>query len=252
MDATDVELGHHKTQGSTVSVLAPFLWLRRLVAGLAFFCITLPVIAVLLFRWVPPPTSSFMLQYAFTNTTTVSRSYWFQWVNWEQIAPELLVAVVAAEDQKFASHWGFDIEAIEDAIEEQRLGRRTRGASGITQQVAKNLFLWPQKSLLRKALEAGFTVMLELAWSKERILEVYVNIAEFGPGIYGVSAASNRYFSKTPAVLSPREAALLAAVLPNPRRLHADRPSAYVEGRVQWILQQIDQLGGISLLKKLQ
>lgn len=252
MDAAELEFSCRGEHGSTVSVFAPFLWIRRLVANLALFSLTLPFVAVLLFRWLPPPTSSFMLQHAFTRSAPQGEAYRYRWVNWEKIAPYVFVAVVAAEDQKFATHQGFDIEAIEDALEERRLGGRARGASGITQQVVKNLFLWPQKSLLRKTLEAGLTVLLELAWSKQRILEVYVNIAEFGPGIYGVRAASNRYFSKPPEALSPREAALLAAVLPNPRRLHADRPSAYVEERVRWILQQMGQLGGISLVEDLQ
>ena len=138
--------------------------------------------------------------------------------------------------------------AIEKAIEGNRRGRRVRGASTISQQVAKNLFLTPDRNFVRKGLEAWFTVLIEFLWPKKRILEVHLNIAEFGPGVFGVTAASRRYFDKEPAALSPREAALLAAVLPSPKRLKADRPSAYVQRRVEWILGQMSQLGGAGYL----
>jgi monofunctional biosynthetic peptidoglycan transglycosylase len=161
------------------------------------------------------------------------------------------VAVVAAEDQKFPHHWGFDFESIAEAIEDQGPRRRVRGASTITQQVARNLFLWPGRSYVRKGLEAYFTVLLELFWPKRRILEVYLNIAEFGDGTHGVYAAAKTFFGTHPSELTPTEAALLAAVLPNPKRLHANTPSPYVEERARWIEEQMEQLGGPAYLRAL-
>jgi monofunctional biosynthetic peptidoglycan transglycosylase len=161
------------------------------------------------------------------------------------------LAVVAAEDQKFPHHWGFDFESIADAVQEKGARGRPRGASTISQQVARNLFLWPGRSYLRKGLEAYFTVLLELLWPKRRILEVYLNVAEFGDGIYGIAAAAQAFFGKRPADLGRAEAALLAAVLPNPRRLHARNPSAYVRERALWIEEQMIHLGGPAYLQSL-
>src|SRR3990170_3240644 len=154
------------------------------------------------------------------------------------------LAVIAAEDQNFPFHFGFDFEQIEKAIEQSNRGRRLRGASTITQQVAKNLFLWEGRSFIRKGLEAYFYVLLELFWPKRRILEVYLNIAEFGDGTHGVYAAAKTFFGKHPSELTPSEAALLAAVLPHPKHLHANTPSPYVEERARWIEEQMEQLGG--------
>jgi monofunctional biosynthetic peptidoglycan transglycosylase len=139
--------------------------------------------------------------------------------------------------------------AIEKALERHKRGRRLKGASTLSQQVAKNLFLSPHRNFVRKGLEAWFTVLLEFLWPKKRILEVYLNTAEFGPGVFGVTAASRRYFEKAPEDLTRYEAALLAAVLPNPRRLRADNPSAYVRGRAEWVMGQMEQLGGVGYLK---
>jgi monofunctional biosynthetic peptidoglycan transglycosylase len=155
----------------------------------------------------------------------------------------MALAVVAAEDQKFPEHFGFDFEAIADAIEEGEKGRRLRGASTISQQVAKNLFLWESRSYLRKGLEAYFTVLIEALWSKTRILEMYLNIAQFGDGIYGVNAAAQTYFNKPPSALTIRESALLAAVLPNPVRFKVPAPSSYVQGRARKIERQMRNLG---------
>ena len=154
--------------------------------------------------------------------------------------------MVASEDQKFPFHHGFDVSAIRDAIADADQGKRLRGASTISQQTAKNLFLWGGRSFVRKGLEAWFTVLIEVTWPKQRILEVYVNIAELGNGIYGVGAASQRYFGVPASRLDAHQAALMAAVLPNPRRLHVDHPSAYVQRRAQWIEQQMQQLGGTA------
>jgi len=170
----------------------------------------------------------------------------YKWVDWPDLSPNVALAVIASEDQRFFAHRGFDLDAIADAIDTFQAGGRLRGASTISQQVAKNLFLWPGRSLLRKGLEAYFTVLIEMLWPKRRILEVYLNIAELGPGVYGVGAASHRFFAKRPGALAPEEAALLAAVLPNPRRLDAQSPSHYVRERQRWILRQMRQLGGIA------
>jgi monofunctional biosynthetic peptidoglycan transglycosylase len=163
----------------------------------------------------------------------------------------MALAVVAGEDQRFPAHWGFDFRAIQQVLEDKAQGKALRGASTISQQVAKNLFLWHGRSLLRKALEAWFTVLLELLWPKQRILEVYLNIIELGEQTFGVEAASRRFFNKSAQQLRPEEAALLAAVLPNPLYYRVNAPSAYVRERQSWILRQMRQLGGIDYLDEL-
>lgn len=203
-------------------------WRFGLLLVLALLILA-PLAVVLALRWVPPPTSAFMLQSA-------TQPVQYRWVPAARMPEALRRAVIAAEDQKFRTHWGFDLVAIAEALEHNEKSRRVRGASTITQQTAKNLFLWPSRSYLRKGLEAGLTLLLELAWPKERILEVYLNIAEFGPGIYGAEAAARAFFGKPAERLSAGEAALLAAVLPNPRRYQADRPGPYVQRRTDWIL----------------
>ncbi len=160
--------------------------------------------------------------------------------------------MIASEDQLFPFHGGFDLNSIREAVRASERGKRLRGASTISQQVAKNLFLWSGHSFIRKGLEAWFTVLIEALWPKERILEVYLNVIELGKGLYGVEAASNRYFHKDAAGLSSSEAALLAAVLPNPIRLRADNPSRYVLSRRDWILGQMRDLGGSSYLQAVE
>jgi len=173
------------------------------------------------------------------------------WIDWEQIPPHAALAVVAAEDQRFLEHHGFDFDSLQDALQTARRGQPLRGASTISQQVAKNLFLWPGRSFLRKGLEAYLTVELELVWSKRRILEVYLNVAEFGHGVFGVGAASEKFFAKTPAEITEAEAALLAAVLPSPSRLHVERPSAYVRQRQSWIQGQMRHLQAAGVIDRL-
>lgn len=207
--------------------------------------VLLTVTPVLCLRWIPPPTSAFMLE---ERVGSILRReslpvIHYRWIGWESISPQMRLAVIAAEDQKFPYHWGFDFESIADAVLEKDARGRLRGASTITQQVARNLFLWPGRSYVRKGLEAYFTLLLELLWSKRRILEVYLNIAEFGDGAYGVSAATQAFFGKRPSALQTEEAALLAAVLPNPARLHARNPSGYVRERAGWIQEQMSHLG---------
>ena len=165
------------------------------------------------------------------------------------MSADIPLAVVASEDQKFPGHLGFDLDAIKDAVTEHAQGGRLRGASTLTQQVARNLFLWQGRSFLRKGLEAWFTILLELCWSKQRILEVYLNIAETGKRTFGMQAASLKYFPRPASAISREQAALLAAVLPNPVRFKAARPSAYVIKRRNEILLQMQQLGGTAYLK---
>ena len=210
----------------------------------------LGVLAVAIMRFVHPLTSAFMIERWFSALGQNDFSLHYSWTPWDRVSKQLPIALVAAEDQKFPYHHGFDLDAIHDAIEDAESGDRLRGASTISQQVAKNLFLWNGRSFVRKGLEAYFTVLIEAMWPKRRILEVYLNIAEFGDGIYGAGAASERFFHKTPADLGARESALLAAALPNPRRYRVDRNSAFMQERAAWIQRQAVQLGGPGYLPR--
>jgi monofunctional biosynthetic peptidoglycan transglycosylase len=205
-------------------------------------------------RWVDPPFTAFMVQSRIGALFSNQPGYEFRydWRDWDHISKNAAIAVVASEDQKFPEHNGFDFKQIDKALEARERGRRVRGASTISQQVAKNLFLWPGQSWFRKGLEAGITVLIEAVWSKQRILEVYLNVAEFGRGTYGVQAASRRFFHKDAARLTRSEAALLAAVLPAPKRFKADAPSGYVRRRQAWIERQMAALGGTSYLAQLR
>jgi len=216
---------------------------RWLWWGLATF-VSLSVLPVLVLRWMPPPTSAVMLQ----RTLAEGRSQDYQWMPLTRISPEIALAVVASEDQKFPQHWGFDLESIWDAAQANARGARLRGASTLTQQVAKNLFLWQGRSYLRKGLEAWMSLLLEILWPKQRILEVYLNIAETGQHTFGVEAAAQRFFGRPAATVTREQAALLAAVLPSPRRYHAARPSEYLLEQRNRVLQQMTQLGGIAYL----
>ena len=204
--------------------------------------ISLPILIVLPWRWLEPPESAFMMR-----SRAAGAEIHHQWVPWPAISPYLPIAVVAAEDQKFPEHRGFDTESIRSALEEN--GSKGRGASTISQQVVKNLYLWPGRSWVRKGIEAYLTVFLETLWPKQRILEVYLNIVELGPGIFGAEAAAQGFFGKPASELTAREAALLAAVLPSPKRMSPARPSPYVEERVDWVLRQMEQLGGPAYLE---
>lgn len=207
---------------------------------------------ILVFRFVPVPFSALMVERRILATVE-GRPYQGRhaWVPLERIAPCMGVAVIASEDQNFPEHFGFDWQAIEKAIEHNERSRRKLGASTLSQQTAKNLFLWERRSWIRKGLEVPLTLLLETGWSKRRILEVYLNIVEFGDGIYGVEAASRRFFGKSARSLAPSEAALLAAVLPSPRRLRADAPSPYLRARQAWILNQMRLMGGNQVVKAL-
>jgi len=226
--------------------------LRALGLAIAAWA-TVILAAVVALRWVDPPFTSFMVQGRVGALFTRPPGYDFdyEWRDWERISRNAALAVVAAEDQKFPQHGGFDFKQIDKALQDRERGRRVRGASTISQQVAKNLFLWPGQSWFRKGLEAGITVLIEAAWSKRRILEVYLNVAEFGRGTYGVQAASERFFRKDAARLTRAEAALLAAVLPAPSRFEADAPSGYVRRRQGWIQRQMAALGGTAYIEGL-
>jgi monofunctional glycosyltransferase len=217
------------------------IWRRAIgYAVAAWLALTFGTVAVL--RFVDPPTSAFMIGYRVSADARSPRLR-HRWVDQRAIAPSAKLAVIAGEDQKFPDHFGFDLKQIQASIDDSRKGAQLRGASTITQQVAKNLFLWKGQSWVRKALEAYFAVVLEIVWSKTRILEVYLNVAEFGRGIYGIEAASEYFFGKPAARLTASESALLAAVLPSPTRFKVDAPSAYVRERQMWILRQMDRLG---------
>ncbi len=195
-------------------------------------------------RWITPPTTAFMLAWRIQHE---QRPDW-RWRPLGQISSQLALAVVAAEDQQFPNHWGFDMGAIRSAMKDRERGRSRRGASTISQQVAKNMFLWSEPSWLRKGLEAGLTPSLELAWGKRRLLEVYLNVAEFGDGIYGAEAAAQQFFGVSASALSRRQAAQLAALLPNPKRRLVSSPSRAQRARVAWIEEQMVALGGTDYL----
>ena len=208
---------------------------------------------IALFSVMPVPFSAVMVERQLSAWLSGDFGYvaHSDWVSMDEISPWMGLAVIAAEDQKFPEHWGFDVSAIEKALaHNERNEIRIRGASTLSQQTAKNLFLWDGRSWVRKGLEAGLTLGMETVWSKKRILTVYLNIAEFGDGVFGVEAAAQRYFHKPASRLSLSEAALLAAVLPNPLRFKANAPSGYVRSRQAWIMRQMRQLGGESFMRE--
>ncbi len=240
----------HENRMTAATVLGRVL---RLLGWSVVIFVALSVGAVVALRWIDPPTSAFMMRERMVAPRSGAKAYsvHYRWVDWSNTSPHVKVAVIAAEDQNFPAHYGFDLKSINDALTDRERGRRVRGASTISQQVAKNLFLWPAQSWVRKGLEAYFTVLIETLWPKQRILEVYLNVAEFGRGVFGVGAAAETYFHKQAARLNVYDAALLAAVLPSPKRMRVNAPSGYVRSRQQWILGQMRGLGGTALLKEL-
>jgi monofunctional glycosyltransferase len=211
---------------------------RYLLVRTLLVALLAPPVLLLAYRFLPPPITPLML-----IRLAQGEGLDKQWQPLARIAPALAEAVVAAEDNRFCAHWGFDWPELEGQLEALLAGEQARGASTITMQTAKNLFLWPERSLLRKLLEAALTPQVALLWPKRRVIEVYLNIVEFGPGTYGAEAAARSYFAKPAAELSRREAALLAAVLPHPRDSSPARPSAYLEDRARTIRTRIEQLG---------
>ena len=216
-------------------------------------CIAASIIAAASLRWINPPVTAFMAESQVSAWLSRDANYVCRhtWIDLDRISPNLPLAVVASEDQKFPEHWGFDVPAIEKAYALNQHSHRVHGASTISQQVANNLFLWSGRSYIRKGLEAYFTVLIEALWPKRRILEVYLNIAEFGYGTYGAEAAAQRFFHKPASRLSRADSAVLAAVLPNPERYSAAAPSRYVQQRREWILGQMQALGGSEMLDEI-
>ncbi len=230
----------------------PAGWRRllRLLPILFFVPLLFSVLQVLALRWLEPPTSMMMIERGFElRAQNRPDTLDFRWRDWDELSSALAIAVVAAEDQRFPQHQGFDTEAIREAWSRYRQGGRSlRGGSTLSQQVAKNLFLWSGRSWLRKACEAWYTVLIEALWSKQRILEVYLNIAEFGDGVYGAEAAAQRFLGTSARGLTAVQAARMAAVLPSPRRYSVAAPGAYVRRRAAWIETQVQQLGGAGYL----
>jgi monofunctional biosynthetic peptidoglycan transglycosylase len=225
-----------------------FKWILKF----AIFFFVSTVLLVFSMRWINPVTSSIMIQRQISGLFSGEfELVKYHWVDYDDISKFMPIAIVAAEDQNFPKHFGFDFKQIEKALKENKRGRRVRGASTISQQVAKNLFLWEGKSFIRKGIEAYFTLLIELLWDKQRILEVHMNIAEMGDKIFGVGTASLAYFKKPAVKLTISQAALLAAILPNPKKYSAVKPSGYVRGRQNWIVRQINSLGGANYLKNL-
>lgn len=226
--------------------------LRRFTKSLLWLA-ALSVLLVLVLRWVPPPFTALMVERKIESWTS-GQSIDLQraWRPWKELPDDLKMAVIAAEDQKFADHWGFDIAAIRAAFAHNERGGSLRGASTLSQQVAKNLFLWSGRSWVRKGFETWFTGWIELLWPKQRILEVYLNSVEWGNGVFGAQAAAQHHFGISAAHLSAAQASQLAAVLPNPREWNAGRPGPHVRQRAGWIRQQIRQLGGSHYLNGLR
>lgn len=219
-----------------------------------FFVFTILLVVILIiFKWINPPVSAFIV----SNTTVENfisfgvQEYKQNWVSFDDISPDFLVGVIASEDQRFLEHFGFDFQQIEKAIEERDRGHRIRGASTITQQTAKNLFLWSGKDFIRKGVEAYITLWMEIILGKKRILEIYANIAELGNSIYGIEAASFEHFNKPAKRLSRSEAALLAAILPYPKRYNLSKPTNFLLGKREKIKLRMDQIGGEAILKQL-
>lgn len=228
-------------------------WALQIAAIGALAAIVLSAVPVLLLRWVPPPTTAFMLisRHADPATGRACAAVDYRWVPWSAISLQVPLAILVAEDQRFLMHRGFDTKAIGHAVDDFVAGGRMRGASTVTQQVAKNLFLWPGRSVLRKSLEAWFTVWIELLWPKRRIAEVHVNIAQFGPCVFGVEAASRRFFGIHASQITAAKAARLAAVLPAPGRMRVDEPGPFATERADEILKMLRVDGGPSYLRGL-
>jgi len=213
---------------------------RYLLKGLVA-CFLFSVVITLIYRFVPVPVTPLMIiRYFELEEGRIEKD----WIPLHEISPSLPLAVVTAEDQKFAEHYGFDLEAIEKAMKynERHKGKRMKGASTISQQTAKNVFLWPGRSWIRKGLEVYFTFMIELLWSKERIMEVYLNVIEMGPGVYGAEAASRYYFHKNAGKLTKKESATIAAILPNPLKWSASSPTPYIIRKRNWIMRRMGKM----------
>lgn len=224
--------------------------LFKFILKFVFWTFVLSVIIVVVFKWVPIPITPLMVIRKAEQSQSQKKGVWkHDWVSIDNISKHVQLAVICSEDQNFLIHHGFDVKAIEKALEHNKTGKRVKGASTISQQTAKNVFLWPQRSWLRKGLETYFTFLIEMTWSKKRIMEVYLNSIEMGNGIYGIEAASQFWFKKSASQLSRRESAAIASILPNPRVYKANPASNYIETRKQWILKQMNYFGTLDYNK---
>lgn len=211
------------------------------------------LLILFVFRWVPIPSSAFIYHQNALHKAEpkVYSSASYEWIDWKDIPSDLVLAVITAEDQRFPTHWGVDLIELRKAIMNREGASSIRGASTITQQVAKNLFLWNGRSYIRKGVEVFISLSLELVWSKQRILEVYLNVAQFAPVTFGVKAASKKIYGKAPKELTKEECAMLASVLPTPAKSNALEPSATLQKRHAWILEHMEKLGGVTYLNRL-
>jgi monofunctional biosynthetic peptidoglycan transglycosylase len=225
-----------------------FIKVLRCIVKTMLWFLVISVGLVIFFKWVPVPITPLMVIRGFESGS--SKTLKHDWEPIENISKNLQLAVICSEDQNFVKHNGFDLIAIEKAYKNNKKGRRVKGASSISQQTAKNVFLWPQRSWLRKGLEAYFTFLIELFWSKERIMEVYLNSIEMGNGVYGAEAAAQHWFKKSASKLSKYEASAIAAILPNPRRYKANPVSNYIAGRKAWIMNQMHFYGVLTYNNK--
>ncbi|MCK5811239.1 MAG: monofunctional biosynthetic peptidoglycan transglycosylase [Cocleimonas sp.] len=245
-----------RSKWSLSSVLITIIFkLLNLLKWIVLSIVILYLAILLIFRWLPLPTSAFIWhqnQLA-AHQPKIYQPARYEWINWEEISPEIAVAVMAAEDQRFPTHWGIDTIELRKVLSTAYKGKGSvRGASTLTQQLAKNLFLWNGRSYSRKVVEAFIAISLELVWSKKRILEVYLNVAQFANVTFGVKASSKLLFHKAPKELTLEQAAFLAAVLPTPAKSDVHNPSDSLKKRQRWILKQMKQLGGVAYLKKLK
>lgn len=234
-----------------------FLILHRIlkwIFGMMKWFFIISIVSVILFRFIPIPMTPFMFYNMVVQGFDNDRKFQLSkdWESMDNISPYMQLAVISSEDQRFFQHIGFDFHAMKLAFKNNEKGRRLKGGSTISQQTAKNAFLLPHRNYIRKAFEAYFTALIELFWSKDRILEVYLNVIEFGNGIYGVQAASQHYFHKDAKNLSLDQAAALAAVLPNPIRYQVDKPSSYILRRKNWIKRQMSHFGSVAVLKRME
>jgi len=229
-----------------VKVILKKAWIVAKWAIIGFFAST--ILTVILFSFINPPLTPLMVKRAFVKKSDGNRAGIHKdWVSFKKISPNMIQAVVASEDNRFVDHFGIDVQAVQKAVDYNKRHRRKRGASTITQQVAKNVFLWPARNYLRKGFELYFTFMIEAVWSKKRIMVVYLNVMETGNGMYGVEAAAQKYFRKPAKKLTRSEAALIAAALPNPRMRNPARPTPYLLRRQARILDLMRKIGSVEL-----
>lgn len=221
--------------------------LFKFLFKLILWFLAIPIIAIVIYKWVPIPATPLMVIRHFEQKKAEKETVWkHDWVAIDEISNNLQLAVICSEDQNFLKHNGFDMKAIEKAYDNNQKGKKVRGASTISQQTAKNVFLWPDRSWLRKGMETYVTFLIELIWTKERIMEVYLNSIEMGNGIYGAEAASQYWFKKSASKLTKSEAAAIAAILPRPLNYKANPPTAYIAGRKLWIMKQMSFFGALT------